>query len=341
MNNGKIAIFSSCAGFGTYTPSLNLRDELYEGGIESSVYVFETYFSDEQKKHFLEYRSNFHENFRFATVASDIAYITINNEIITLLEKEDIINEAYDKFIVMYGLWLQILIEMGIDASKIICLRLDVIDTPSWKAVNNLSERYETIWALGRNGLVPRYKFKDRVSTIDSKRVVIHGGGWGINNYIQVLEKISKDYELHVIYSSKSECNDNYFSYYIPLDWIPNKQSLDFPILISAMDNKNKDFKELCANAAAIISKAGGGSCLDVMQFHIPLIYLKGMAKHEDENARHLSKLGYACSFEEWKSTGYSFEKLKEMKKKIDTDMANIKLLRQYLWRNDNASKSL
>ena len=32
---------------------------------------------------------------------------------------------------------------------------------------------------------------------------------------------------------------------------------------------------------------------------------------------------------------------LKEMKKKIDTDMANIKLLRQYLWRNDNASKSL
>ena len=29
------------------------------------------------------------------------------------------------------------------------------------------------------------------------------------------------------------------------------------------------------------------------------------------------------------------------MKKKIDTDMANIKLLRQYLWRNDNASKSL
>lgn len=156
-----------------------------------------------------------------------------------------------------------------------------------------------------------------------------------------MLEKISKDYELHVIYSSKSECNDNYFSYYIPLDWIPNKQSLDFPILISAMDNKNKDFKELCANAAAIISKAGGGSCLDVMQFHIPLIYLKGMAKHEDENARHLSKLGYACSFEEWKSTGYSFEKLKEMKKKIDTDMANIKLLRQYLWRNDNASKSL
>ena len=81
MNNGKIAIFSSCAGFGTYTPSLNLRDELYEGGIESSVYVFETYFSDEQKKHFLEYRSNFHENFRFATVASDIAYITINDDI--------------------------------------------------------------------------------------------------------------------------------------------------------------------------------------------------------------------------------------------------------------------
>ena len=44
MNNGKIAIFSSCAGFGTYTPSLNLRDELYEGGIESSVYVLEATF---------------------------------------------------------------------------------------------------------------------------------------------------------------------------------------------------------------------------------------------------------------------------------------------------------
>ena len=41
------------------------------------------------------------------------------------------------------------------------------------------------------------------------------------------------------------------------------------------------------------------------------------------------------------KSTIEAFEKLKEMKKKIDTDMANIKLLRQYLWRNDNASKSL
>ena len=46
--NYEIAILSSCAGFGTYTPSLLLRDELNDINVDTTVFVYETFLSEQR-----------------------------------------------------------------------------------------------------------------------------------------------------------------------------------------------------------------------------------------------------------------------------------------------------
>lgn len=330
MTNSKVAIFSSCAGYGTYTPALALKKDMASIGVTSEIFVFETFFAEEQKDQFLMYRKQFHSDFRFAAMATGIASKNLHNTKISFSSEEIRLNR-FNKYIVLYGLWLPVLLQQGIDEEKIVCLQLDVEESPSWHAVREFSANCENIWMIGKDGEKPKYKFRDMGSGAVDKAVVIHGGGWGIRNYLDILNDIKNEYELHVIHSSVSECSSEYHSYFTPINWLPDKRKLDYPPLKQYPENSAVDFYELCSNCSGIISKPGGGTCADSLRFCTPLVYLQGMAKHEEKNAQHFSKLGYACSFDEWKSTGFSDKKLDCISKKIAADMAGVELISHYL----------
>lgn len=331
MRNSKVAIFSSCAGYGTYTPALAMKKDMSSIGIDSEIFVFETFFAEKQKSQFLTYRNQFHDDFRFATMATGIASKTLHDTKISFLSKEHIQSKKFDKYIVLYGLWLPVLLQLGIDIQQIVCLQLDVEDSPSWRAVRELSVGCENIWVIGNDGNIPKYKFQDVYSNDKNKSLVIHGGGWGITNYLDILSKIQNEYEIHVIHSSMSECSTEYNSYYTPINWLPDRDNPDYPPLNRYPQNAKTDFNQLCLQSSAIISKPGGGTCLDSLRLHTPLIYLQGMAKHEEKNAEHFRELGYACSFNEWESTGFSLKKIENMREKISTDMAKTELIIHHL----------
>ena len=334
MDKKRIAIFCSCAGYGTYVPSLAIKNELIENGAEVSVFIYESFFDDTQRRRLLNYRKQFHQDFRFAIMASNIAVGTAKDDQIEL-SKEDIdLLNTFDCYIVLYGLWLSVLNNMGLPFRKIICIRLDATDTPSWEKVKDLSQCYENIWLIGKNSLRPNYKLENSNNTnIRRPKIILHGGGWGVTNHIEILNCIPDKYELYVIYSTLEECSSTFKSFYMPIDWMPDKNNLEYPPLISFETKKLVDFKKICSNASAIISKPGGGTCLDALQFQIPLIYLQGMAKHEDENAAQLLSRGCSCSFEEWKDSGFSIKRLENIKVRIAQDMHDVKLLsHRLLW---------
>lgn len=331
MSSSRVAIFSSCAGYGTYTPALALQKDLSAVGTETELFVFESFFGEERKAQFLTYRSQFHKDFKFAKAAAGIASNTLHDATTPFLNEACIKAKAFQKYIVLYGLWLPALLELGIDKGQIVCLQMDVGEAPSWRAVKELSAACENIWMLGKDGEKPNYRFGNAEAKTKRNALVIHGGGWGITNYAAVLKKLRRDYELHVIYSALDECSKKYYSYYTPISWLPEKEKPDYPPLNRFSDNQKVDFNELCSASAAIISKPGGGTCADALRLHTPLVYLEGMAKHEEINAAHFSALGYACSFKEWEATGFSAEKLERMREKIAADMAGVPLISHHL----------
>lgn len=331
MRDKKIAIFSSCAGYGTYTPALALKGDLAAVGIAAELFVFETFFAEKQKAQFLTYRAQFHRDFRFAAIATGIASTTPPNTELPFLPEASFASNQYEKYIVLYGLWLPVLLQLGIETQKIICLQLDAAEAPSWRAVKDLRAACETIWMLGKDGTVPAYKLNGTASGVVNNTLVIHGGGWGITNYVDVLHKIQTKYDIHVIHSADRECSEGHHSYYTPINWLPDQKNPDNPPLYRYPDNTSANFYELCSKSAAIISKPGGGTCADCLRLHIPLVYLQGMAQHEEKNALHFQTLGYACSFQEWEATGFSMEKLDSMRHKITADMAAVPFISHHL----------
>ena len=322
----KIAILSSCAGFGTYTPSLLLRDELNDINVDTTVFVYETFLSETKKQQFIKYKENFHKNFRYAKIASSIACTFIK-------QSDDNFNEMnikfhdFDKYVVMYGLWLPRLVEAQISINKVICLHLDVVNTPSWDAVEEINNKINNIWMLGKDGKLPKFRFKNYTLQVNSKNIVVHGGGWGIDTFKNRLNDIDKRYSLNVIFSSYEECINKYTSFYIPINWMPESYNLEYPPLKNYINKENVSFNEICMNSLAIISKPGGGTYLDSLRFCIPLIYLEPMAEHERLNLVQFEKLGFCCSFDEWKKADYSIDILKSIKQKITNEMRDIELI--------------
>ncbi|MBQ7046357.1 MAG: hypothetical protein IJN85_01270 [Oscillospiraceae bacterium] len=332
MNNRKIALFCSCAGFGTYTPSLLLKEELDSMGCETHIFVFENYLDSESQKQFIEYRKQFHKSFRFAVMASNIAKGTATQEVdISSFEKLSTVKK-FDQYVVLYGDWIPVLNGLNVSHDKIVCLHLDTTNPPSWSRIEDSETSYENIWLLGRQGEKPKYKFWDRQNNArKDNALLLHGGGWGINNYLDTVESIKNLYDLHIVYSNKHECKGENNEYYVPIEWMPDMSNLEHPPLCNNSNGQRSSFQQLCADCSGIVSKPGGGSCLDALRFKIPIIMLDGMAKHENINAELYSEWGFGIKYNDWAQKGYSLEVLESIGRHIEIEMREVKLLSEYL----------
>lgn len=329
--NRKIALFCSCAGFGTYTPALLLKNELTVMGCECWIFVFENYLSGKTESDFVEYRKRFHRNFRFAVMASNLADVSAPQETNANLLGKDIIGLNFDSYIVLYGEWINALKTIGIPGEKILCVRLDAINTPSWNKTGNSEALYDTIWLVGKDGNKPKYKLHMEMTEFCRKSLILHGGGWGINNYLAAADSIENRYELHIIYSDKSECRGEHVEYYLPINWIPSYTHEDFPPLFNACSDTSVDFGNLCKNGCAIVSKPGGGSCIDALRYALPLVMLEPMAKHELKNAELFEHLGFGINFKNWIENNYQYSILNDIHSKIIAEMSDVPLLSEYI----------
>lgn len=329
--NKKIALFCSCAGFGTYTPTLLLRNELTNLGCECRIFVFENYLSGKTQNDLVEYRKRFHRDFRFAVIASNLAESSAPQKTDTELLEKEVAAPDFDRYVVLYGEWVNALKEIGIPAEKMLCVRLDAVNTPSWNKTGDSEALYDTVWLVGKNGKKPEYKLRSETAENCNKALILHGGGWGINNYLEAADSLGNIYDLNIIYSDMVECRGTHAEYYIPINWNPSDTQADFPPLYEAAGDALADFCDLCKNSCAIVSKPGGGSCIDALRYALPLVMLEPMARHELKNAEFFAQLGFGISFKRWAENDYKYSVLDDIRSKIITEMSDVPLLSEYI----------
>ncbi len=331
-----IAILSSCSGYGTYVPALRISEELSENNIKNEVFVYENYFEKDNLNVFINYRKQFHESFRFAQIATSMS--TFNDLKIRFDKIDKDFNSRYfTLYIVITGTWLRVLEKLNIPNNKIICLRPDTVDSPSWKSAKETYEYYNNIWLIGMGKSLPNYILNNKYSECErSRRVIMHGGGWGINTFTNKIKKLYNNYEVLTIHSTEDEAKQyakefGIESFYTPINWLPNMNEYSYPPLINVENGRDTQFHIILNSCCAVISKPGGGTCLDAITMKVPPIFLEGMAEHEKSNMLNMTSNHIGVDFNTWELNNYSYDVLLDIKENLVKKLLNKRYLYEYI----------
>jgi UDP-N-acetylglucosamine:LPS N-acetylglucosamine transferase len=167
------------------------------------------------------------------------------------------------------------------------------------------------------------------------RRVVVHGGGWGLGTYRRVVPELSatSSYALDVITSHATDqvplgATDRQF---VPApDWQPWQRDrggeLTFPPLCEVShditvrhlrDDLLPPAHRLVRGAAAIVSKPGGGTMIDSLAAATPVVLLEPCGAAEARNGELWEHLGFGISFDRWRSTGFPISTLAELHRNL------------------------
>ena len=297
----QITILCSGFGLGFYIPGVLLKNEFQSMGYETDAEVFETFMLDSNQEHIDDSRKAYHDNFAKAIIASkiplNIEKSIDDDKVNDLLNKWE--NEKRKHFISLSGHWIFIL--------------------ETYKA--------RVDWDIGSKLYTPIH-YEDR-----EKSVVIHGGGWGMGTYRDVLEDIQKytDLEINLLAYSEQElfASNRITSYMNNPSWCAWKQvgACGFPPYGIMKNGTEVCWKEpgtkyhwlldVTARQLAVVAKPGAGTLIDSFVTETPIVMLKPFGKHEQKNMEVWENLGFGITYEKWKEKDFSIECLQEAYMKL------------------------
>lgn len=332
-SKNKIAILTSGMGLGTYIPALVIRKQLTQLGVIQQIYIYETLFSQKAMDNYDSYKKLFHKDFR-ATIAGHKMPIKSSKNLINYELYDNLINkwknENITKFLVLSGHWIHILDEYKTECDiSIQCLRLDCGNTPSWKAFDaSNNNEYPTTWLFDVAHDNLKYKIsidkKEPISFYErEKSFYVHGGGWGMGDFMDKINDIPEDLKLYIsLYefeeTKQASIDMNREYYYLDNTWRPwhtdSNGMHTFPRTYKI--KKNETDMELCESenisytitgkVMGVISKPGGGTMIDALSSATPVIFLPPISEHERLNAEFFEENNLGISHEKWKLSHYS-----------------------------------
>ncbi len=295
----KVCILTSEMGLGAYTAAVNLRRTILEKDKSAvcDLLMYEILMPKEKRERLPQYRQAFHNDKRFATAGHLLMNKFENNQdadaILDLYKKWD--DMGYDKFVVMSGNWLSIVEGYRVDSDKVVCVRLDCSPTVTWSKYDYSEKLFETIWLLGKDDKEPNfvlYKDVKPLAVEDRiKQVFVHGGGWGMGNYLEILGDLTKKIKtVTLAYEPKDCVLKDLNNTYLLLDsaWKVGTEDV-FPVLheIDEFGNVGQakiNGIDVMKASVAVVSKPGGGTIIDSLATLTPMIYLDPISKHEQTN---------------------------------------------------------
>lgn len=334
----KIAILTSVLGFGTYVPAMLLFNTLQERNYSVELYVYEAFFNVKQRKTLELFRRKFHDNVRFAEATMSVSNGFRNGEIDynTIYEMWHV--SGKNTFFVFSGKWEEIVKNYNCKNKFVQNYRIDCTDAPSWK---NCESTQNTNWLLGHNGEPPKIRLKEE--QLKEKRSfvngLVHGGGWGIGNQITLPETITNRYKMHMILqedqddiffrNSNMNILFNYEKSY--LDQNGNYCIPKVKKILKNHDIKIIDMQKLLCDVDFIISKPGGGTCLDCLNFGIPFVFLNPIAPHEKDNAEYFIKNGLGIYYLDWINCKNRDGEFRKINQNICAYMKNTRFIYNYI----------
>ncbi|MBB3114189.1 hypothetical protein FHS18_006307 [Paenibacillus phyllosphaerae] len=348
MANRIVTMLCSGFGLGFYIPGLLAANAFNRLGIPTEVLVFESFMVQDKMDHIVDSKNAYHHNFALANLSArmpiDIRQSIDEAKVNQLLERW----EAEDRreFISLSGHWVYILdLYRQMMHPKRIHLDLLYVDSdlaPSWKSLKKFHPAYNAPYYDARLYDTAKMEIRYEIpvsSNVPSsfnerkRRLVVHGGGWGMGTYQSKIPELAEaGYGLDIVaYDLKEGKPDHTHRYWMNdpawCAWVKGVNGLhEFPpyceitqeaTIRHDMKPDNHWLFDIASEAMAIVAKPGAGTLIDSLAAGIPLILLEPFGSHEQSNYELWETLGYGISYERWKESGFAAEVLESMHERI------------------------
>lgn len=342
----KVCILTSEMGLGAYIAAVNLRRTILEKdeGTVCDLLMYEILMPKEKRERLPQYRQAFHNDKRLAVAGHLMMNKFENNQdeeaILDLYKKWDDI--GYNKFVVMSGNWLPIIEGYGVNEDKVICIRLDCSPTVTWLKYDYSEKLFETIWILGKDDKEPNFVlYKDLnplAITERIKQVFVHGGGWGMGNYLEILGDLVKKIKTVTLAYDPKDCvlkdlNNTYLL--LDSDWKAGSEDI-FPVLHEIDDFGNVGQSkingiDIMKASVAVVSKPGGGTIIDSLATLTPMVYLDPISKHEQTNLDFYLNRGLGLSLKGAMSAENLIDEFKRVQDKLEKYIFSKHMIADYI----------
>ena len=337
-----LTVLTSGVGLGSYVAALLHQARLRHDEHEVDTEVIEGWFTEAHLARHLAHRDAYRENFRLALAGRELARgvdaCLDGDRVDALLAGWEA--QSRTRFCVWSGYWLPVLERYSSrlpDAQVELDLcRIDAIPSDSFRFHPRPAGavcRELWLWNWERRSLGTRLpvpagrplRFGER-----EPRLVVHGGGWGLGTYREVLGELSAaGYALDVMAPVPPEWNGRTPQdrrYTADPQWQPWVRDaageLSFPPLGAVDADGAVQFETHSAfppahlrvhRAQAVVSKPGGGTLLDSLAAATPVVLLAPWGTPEARNGALWQELGFGVDLERWRATGFSAEVLEEL----------------------------
>jgi hypothetical protein len=350
-NHMDTAILCSGIALGVYVPGLLLRDAL-EPDRKAEIFVLENLFPNNYKDDILRNKEAFHSNMRIAKKGHQKATDLSNHCSRERLEElfQYWISKEMREFILISGYWQAIMEQFAKIYPQyqinIACIHMDAGMANSWSNSNNVNLSWNHYRLFdGENSKINfTISQKSNIKPFRERedRILLHGGGWGMGDYEDVVRCLLNNNVMinHVMYYRKEYkkiLKENLKILYLDEEWKPWERGKDgeytYPRMAELRGEKeiNISRNDLYGSVKAIVSKPGGGTLLDSLEYQIPIVFAGSLGYWEEKNAELWIDLGFGMWFDEWTRKGFSFLVLEEMHERIMKEKKVIPLLEEVI----------
>ncbi|TVX93859.1 hypothetical protein [Paenibacillus agilis] len=339
-----VTVLSAANSLGIYVPAKLLQHQLRSQGLQVQIEMLEQLYPAVTRDSIPRYRKAFHQSFRVAKtgyhLAKNLGDTLETVKVEALLTKWK--DEGRKHFIVMTGFWIPVIERykeiMGDTLLTIQLIRLDAGESASYAVHKGLGDTYRNVWMFEGNEQQQLYRqllvSKEAPLPFESRadRYTIHGGGWGIGTYQNIIDPArQQQLALNVIAYYVDDIPDNrdlHRYYMIDPAWNPwdinEHGEHGFPPFAEVDEQGNAAFQtssgrsypevfDLIRNSRAVISKPGGATLVDSLSAATPIIMLEPFGSHEVANMKLWESAGFGIRYELWKEAGFSNDLLREM----------------------------
>jgi len=329
-----VTILTSAVGLGLYIPALLIERQLRARQIAVEVEVLEAHYTANHQRAHLANRDAHHASFALAQLAHRMArgveHCFDEAGVEALLSRW----RAQDRrrFIVWAGFWLPLLKRYRAMLSgkslHVDRCRIDAVVSASFKVHPDLDVQGREVWLWNASprrlvheipvGDAPPIPFTARAD-----RIVVHGGGWGIGTYREVVPALGQtryglDLVIHDVREAPCQRNGDRALMLDP-SWKPMYSGpanpATFPPMIEMSGQtpgrvvSKSDYHALhdaIRASKAIVSKPGGCTLIDSLAAATPVVLLEPYGYAEESNAALWEYLGFGISYAAWRETDYA-----------------------------------
>ena len=329
-------ILGSGIALGVYVPALSVKKQLERLGHQADFQCLEELYDGKQAV-MEETKRSFHKDFKLAKLTYRLP--VRSRTAIDPAKKEALLtrltNENYDGIITFSGFWAELLQEL-IEAEPsykdhLYAVHMDAGSSLSWKGSDRSFLQDIWLYRLEEHRVICSLE-PVRASLERRRRILVHGGGWGIGEYedkIRQLNALGYGLDIIVYYPEEGKDADDANEYYLlDPDWKPLNGNGRFPPLLHYENGKWNAFavnneeinpvRVLMERDMAILSKPGGGTLSDSLVTGTPLLFAEALASYETDNQILWTELGLGMKFEDFVQSSKQDTALNEMRVRLE-----------------------